>query len=120
MWPDDTASDEPDFDFHAWAVAGGTKPPFDSCARSALECLAVSNDDLRSRLRAALFCLLYADPEKVPAIHRPAFDEIAEHVKTRLGDEQTYAGLKQFAQKLKLKSAKRLSRRVFRLCLAAA
>jgi len=107
----DAADDEKEFDFDAWA-ARTTKATFDACAKAALEALAVSNDDLRSRLRGALFCLLYADRDQVPPICRARFDEIASYVDERLAGEKSYATLRQFTRKLKLKTARRLCRKI--------
>lgn len=108
---EDVGDDEGEFDFDAWATRRA-KPTFDACAKAALESLAVSNDDLRSRLRGALFCLLYADRGDVPSACRPTFDEIANYVDERLAGETSYTALRQFTRKLKLKSARRLCRKI--------
>jgi hypothetical protein len=103
----DAADDEKEFDFEAWA-ARPTKATFDACAKAALAALAVGNDDLRSRLRGALFCLLYADRDQVPSVCRATFDEIAGYVDERLAGEKSYATLRQFTRK----SARRLCRKI--------
>jgi hypothetical protein len=108
---EEATDEEKEFDFDAWANRR-TKPTFDACAKAALEALATSNDDLRSRLRSALFCLLYADRNQVPSVCRETFDEIANYVDERLGEEKSYSALRQFTRKLKLKSARRLCRKV--------
>jgi hypothetical protein len=113
------ANEEKQFDFDAWATRR-TKPTFDACAKAALEALATSNDDLRSRLHGALYCLLYADRNQVPSVCRETFDEIANYVDERLGDEKSYSALRQFTRKLKLKSARRLWRKVLEVYEQAA
>src|SRR4051812_50175584 len=102
----DAADDEKEFDFEAWA-ARPTKATFDVCAKAALEALAVSNDDLGSRLRGALFCLLYADRDQVPPICRATFDEIASYVDERLAGEKLYAARRPFTPRVKLNSGAR-------------
>jgi hypothetical protein len=108
---EEATDEEKEFDFDAWANRR-TKPTFDACAKAALEALATSNDDLRSRLRGSLFCLLYADRNQVPSACRETFDEIANYVDARLDEEKSYSALRQFTRKLKLKTARRLCRKV--------
>jgi hypothetical protein len=114
MWIEDSAHEEKELDFGAWATQA-TKPSFEACARAALESLAISNDDLRSRLRGALFCLLYADRDRVPSVCRATFDEIANYVDERITGEKSHAALGQFTRRLKLKIARRLCRRIVKV-----
>jgi hypothetical protein len=119
MLLDDHPDDEKEFDFDAWAAAP-IKPTFDACAKAAIESLAVSSDNLRSRLRAALFCLLYADRSQIPPVCQPTFDEIANYVDERLGDDKSYTALCQFTRKLKVKTARRLCRKIVKVYEQAA
>jgi hypothetical protein len=116
---EDNPDDEMEFDFDAWAAAP-IKPTFDACAKAAIESLAISDDDLRSRLHAALFCLLQADRSQIPPVCQPTFDEIANYVDERLGDEKSYTALRQFTRKLKLKTARRLGRKIVKVYEQAA
>jgi hypothetical protein len=116
---EDTSDDEKEFDFDAWATAP-IKPTFDACVKAAIESLAVSSDNLRSRLCTALFCLLYADRNEIPAVCKPTFDEIANYVDERVGDDESYTALCQFTRKLKVKTARRLCRKIVKVYEQAA
>jgi hypothetical protein len=116
---EDSPDDQKEFDFDAWAAAP-IKPTFDACAKAAIESLAISDDDLRSRLHAALFCLLQAGRSQIPPVCQPTFDEIANYVDERVGDEKSYTALRQFTRKLKLKTARRLCRKVVKVYEQAA
>lgn len=109
MWPEDGDDDE--FDFEAWATRSA-KPPFGACAKMALESLALGKDDLRVRLRLALYCFLYADRTTVPSVCLPMYDEVAQFVRERLGEDRSSAALGRLVKKMKIRTAQRLSRRI--------
>jgi hypothetical protein len=114
MQSEDSAPDEKDFNFEAWA-ARPIKPSFEVCVKSALESLALSDKNLRDRLRSALFCLLYVDPSQVPLQLQPAYGEVERYVAERLGFDRSVAAFGRLTRKLKLRTAKRLSRQIIEL-----
>jgi len=107
--------DESDFDFEEWASSksGAT---FENCAKAAIRSLAVSDKDLRTRLRGALFCLFYCEGKRIPSVCQVEYDEISKYVRDRLGDDVNFSSLRQFTRKLKMKSAKRLAGRIVGIC----
>jgi hypothetical protein len=74
------------FDFETWASTT-TRPTFQKSLSDALKTLATDADDLRDRLRGALFCLLDVDRSQIPKRLIAAYDEISDFVVKRVRDD---------------------------------
>jgi hypothetical protein len=107
------------FDFETWASTT-TRPTFQKSLSDALRILATDADDLRDRLRGALFCVLDVDRSKIPKRLIAAYDEISDFVVKRVRDDPLdYAPwqspLFALTKKMRRKTAKRLARQIVAL-----
>jgi hypothetical protein len=107
------------FDFETWASTT-TRPTFQKSLSDALKTLATDADDLRDRLRGALFCLLDVDRSQIPKRLIAAYDEISDFVVKRVRDDpRDYAPwqspLFALTKKMRRKTAERLARQIVAL-----
>ena len=111
-----------EFDFAAW-LSEPAGSSFHDCVRAAVDCLALDNGDLRSRLAGALFCLSCCREKNIPERFRPDFDAIQQEVKQRAETEGEifrlrdvgYDRLREWSRKCKLRTAVRLARKVLEM-----